>query len=144
MSLLDRLYGLYPFERASTLLEPYFRNVAASIASPNVNTAQIIVPDDRVLLLQHVHMEARAGAAQTVTRAFLNLHAESGTLVGVLLGVESQVAAGSAFGHFTGEIVIPPLWQFQGSGNFSAGVAANLVDLLLCGVLIPLGNIARV
>jgi len=117
--------------------------------SQNVAAAQVtaayVVPEGRILLLQNATADFAGGGGQTVTDAQIEVRPVATVNPEVYIALNYYGAAVTGrFINWSGSILVPPTWIVQSAGNFSAGVAANYVNLAIAGLLLPLGNFARV
>jgi len=139
----EQLYVLSQRDLQVTWLDPIIRELSASIASPNVNTPILTVPQDRYLILLHCLLHVRPGAGQANSETRINANPPIQGAAIQLLAIGTRANDVREFAHAWPGLLLPPNWSLQGSGNFSAGVAANLVAVSIFGILVPAGNIQR-
>lgn len=140
----EALYLLSDRDQQVTWLDPVLFEANVSLAQLNVISA-FIVPTGRLLLLQNAVGDFAAGAAQTVSNAQIVVRPVATPNPYTLIAVNYYgPAVQQRFINWSGSIVVPPGWQVQADGVFSAAAAANYVDLAISGLLIPIGNVQRV
>jgi hypothetical protein len=109
-----------------------------------------VVPQGRALLLQSVHVFGGAGAGQTCTyiEIALDLPGSPGAYTYLstnypgspgapAVGVERQA-------FWSGSVLVPERWRVAGAAGFNAAAQPNQVVHSVVGLLLPMGNIARI
>lgn len=140
----ESLLKLSQRDQQVTWLDPIALDLEASVAATTVEVA-FVVPTDRVLLLQNAHVHAEAGAGIVTSALVLATFLLSSANPNLITRNDVDFAAGN-FGNmtWTGSILVPSGWSVLGRGSFGGAAAANLINLALHGMLIPVANIARV
>jgi len=117
---------------------------AVTLASPSLTITGI--PQDRILVLTNVVVEAIPGAAQNIIQFGAQITTPAGATLNIALK-DSAVAAPLADSlSWQGAVYV----QGSGVGNntvrffavFNAGVAGNRLIASACGTVIPRGNAA--
>lgn len=145
MFIPESLYLLSARDQQVTWLEPFASDFSSSLAATEVIVSSSMVPDGRCLILQSCVLAGDPGAAQAARQLQLRLVAPGGGVV-FLAGKENtpDVADLNRWLNWSGSILVPQDWSIAGDVTFSAGAAANLAELSVVGVLIPIGNIQRI
>lgn len=139
----EALYLLSQRDQQVTWLDPVFAGVQQSDLLTTVSTFYD-VPDGRALILQNAHLHATPGAAQNRTGMQISVFRADVVAANVHLRRDFAAAAGVGVLHWVGSIIITPGWRLMGRGSFDAAANANIVDLKVAGLLIPIGNVQRV
>lgn len=140
----EGLYTLTPRDQQVTWLEPVLSRQEASLAAVTIGL-NYTVPVGKALILQNVFLHGDGGAAQTTDELEIALQLP-GSGVGSYTYLEANFTIGTDKAVLTweGSVIVPERWQVAGAGVWSAGAAANFLLHCVVGVLIPIGNIARV
>lgn len=141
----EGLFELSARDRQVTWLDPVLFVTDLTAAAVAVDV-EYVVPDGRILLLQNAVADFGPGAAQTVLDAQIVVRPVLTVDPFCYLAVNyynTPAAPNGRFINWSGSIIVPPTWQVQALGNFSAGAAGNFVSLAVAGLLCPVGNVAR-
>jgi hypothetical protein len=141
----ESLFKLSARDQQVTWLDPVILLFTTTLAAVTVNST-FDVPDGRCLILFSGHCLAIPGAAQSVTRTRIVIRNPSQNYIDLDSANINPPLAANAWGNakFHGQLMMPDGWQLRAEAEFSAGAAANRVDLSVVGLLIPIGNIQRV
>lgn len=136
------LYRLLPGDGGQQQLQLVFRDSVNSAAAGTVTTQPYTVPGDKVLVLTNACARATAGAAQNANRIRLFVDPQNGTKRYELAALGSGSVGPPAYAvlNWTGEVVVPPGADVEAEAVFSAGVAANEINLEIFGYLVPRGT----
>lgn len=153
----EALFELSGRDRQVTWLDPAFygpvgATLTGALRSVTIGTDGSVsqqVPDGRALLLQHVCAYFAPGtAANNCSLQRILVRPPTALTLEMWLREQRIEAADvdAAQGYeltWQGSLIVPPLWFVQAYGEFSAG-ADNEVAINIAGMLIPVGNFARV
>jgi hypothetical protein len=139
---------LYRFSQqpAGSLLQRYFRTSTSTSAAATITETRVLSDiDDRWLILQTVTLVAVPGAGQQVSRRRVMITSPAGDASAITLELNGEGDSGGAgearYVHWTGSIVIPPLWRLQAISGFNAAANPNAVTLNVFGIVIPRGTL---
>jgi len=140
----ELLYQLPPRDLQLTWLEPLWRTEQLNLASTLISV-EVVIPNDRALLLQHAYGFATPGAAQNVVELFVQVRSPSPDASLVTLESRGNPIAANLDQEigWQGSVLVPQGWRVRAFASFNAAGAANFVALGVGGMLIPSGNFAR-
>jgi len=139
----DFLYTLTARDRAAPVLQrpSLFATVVA--ANATVQAGLTAIPDDQVFILTDYAIAALGGAAQTVSSVVIRIFASEAldTIVHLLMQRPAGLGAPVGFGSERLTYVpVMPNEVIHAIATFSAGAAANTVNLSASGYFIPRGT----
>lgn len=138
----ESLYLLSQRDQQVTWLEPVIQRSTSTSAAVSISHA-FAVPEGRALLLQHAHVRAIGGAAQLNTVRSLYLDRPGAPEVYLDRSLTAGPVAGEAFLEWQGSVLLPAGWRVTTSSTFDAAANPNSLYTSLAGLMIPIGNIAR-
>lgn len=140
------LFQLSARDQQVTWVDPLYAQRAPAAALAAAWSELITtVPEGRALVLTNAVAAGNPGGAQACT--FLGIQTRPPTLTPAfsLQAEEFPVTASlTQTINWQGEVIVPPTWQVVLIATFDAAAIANAVSADLIGILIPVGNIARV
>lgn len=135
-----------PSDTAGPTLELYTRNLLVSASAASVTTPLNGPAKDRTLVLTNVSVQAVPGATQSADRMRISITTPGGAGVDLATFNPTAVADIRRDLNWTGEVMIGGAGMdnqiIEANCVFSAGVAANILVINVCGYVIPRGNIA--
>lgn len=142
----ELLYQLSARDQQVTWLDPFIRRAETNLAAVQVE-ATLQIPDGLVLMLQSAVISSVPGGAQVAQSGELGLRpvgVAAGNQIDLSGDMRANLAGSGVHLEWSGAVVVPPGWTVVGLTNFSAGAVANLVILMVVGILAPVGNIQRI
>jgi len=139
----EYLYGLNEQELVSQpALQRRIERWTASASTTFVSADSAAVPQDKVYMISNAAVLCIGGAAQTVTRLYLSIINEQGSLVADIIAQFVPPTAATINGwQLPVNIPLMPFERLQVGAGFSAGVAANTVIGSTIGFFLPKGNV---
>jgi len=140
----ESLFLLSARDQQVTWLDPFFERSSLSTPAASLSLVFGQVPRDRALVLTNLVARCIPGAASNFLDGFIGILDPSINLR-ILKGSDPTPPAATRQGYisWSGQVLVPPLWQFQMDVNFSA-VAPNGIEGFAIGMLVPVGNVQRV
>lgn len=140
----DFLYSLLPRDQA--LLEPFWVQRLVAQAAANL-ISNIILPNDRILVLTNIAGALAPGAAQIARSISIQIvdSVRFSSANAIVLQQDffrpAPGAAQTVGFTWSGRVMLPPGATLQANAQFDAGVAVNTLNVSFAGQIIPRGNL---
>lgn len=138
----ESLFRLNDIDKLKTFIEFVAIDKYWTTAAAVFDNEFYTVPLGFNLCIQSLYLDAEGGGAQTVSLIAINV-LPAGTQAITLMGKEGGGIARVDLNLSVSPIILPPGTILKAFGSFSAGVAANFVEVDMSGFLIPKGTIVR-
>jgi hypothetical protein len=142
----EQLYALSARDRRGTTLDPFLRNVVLELADAS-STASHQVPLGKSLLLKSVSTNVLVGAPASLVRTLIAVAPPNNAFLVILADRADGLPAGAVRSalQWSGDLLVPADWNVLAQ-QFSSAAAAGVhrLELSTAGILIPIGNVARV
>jgi hypothetical protein len=147
--LADALYSLGPRDESQRRIELIAQRTSLGGVNPVAHNLVWIVPNDQVLLLQHVNINGSGGGLGNVSNIQLDvLVAPVTSALGAAASTLLNVRNGFGIGTIQAEVdraffnvVLPSGFGLRAQVNYSAvGAGANFSMMSVHGLLVPRGS----